>query len=230
MGGGNPDGRLRRSAESGDTTTLVEVDGSRRVQFRTDGANRWGVTHWSPVGDRLLFSRATELGDVIVVGSVDGAQRVIGPGSYADWSPDGTKIALIHQIYLDSLPYASCAQQLRVVDLSGTALAGLTPCRFDGTGGRNTIVGTLGPDVIVAGGSADKVRGKGGADRVFGGDGSDRLDGGPGRDAVRAGTGADRVLVRDSEVDQVYCGAGRDSVEADASDAVSRDCERVRRR
>jgi len=217
------------SASGYKSTTLFEVGGSRQVTFRTDGAYGWGSLHWSPVSDQVLFSRLEELGDVIVVGSVDGSQRVIGPGSYGDWSPDGTTIAVIHEMYRDSLPYASCADQLRIIDLQGTALAGLTPCRFEGTRGANTISGTVGPDVIVAGNGADRVSGGLGADRIFGGAGRDRLVGGPGRDTVYGGSGADRVFVRDGQPDHVYCAAGTDTVTADRVDVVSRDCERVQR-
>jgi Ca2+-binding RTX toxin-like protein len=213
------------------TITLLEVDGSRRATFQVGG--EWyqrTMTLWSPVADELLFTRHDPAGDVVVVGSVDGSQRVIAPASYADWSPGGTKFAVLQELYRAPLRYASCADQLRILDGNGKALAGLTPCRLEGDRGANTIVGTVGPDVIVAGNGADRVSGGLGADRIFGGAGRDRLVGGPGRDTVYGGSGADRVFVRDGQPDQVYCAAGADTVTADRVDVVSRDCERVQRR
>jgi dipeptidyl aminopeptidase/acylaminoacyl peptidase len=219
------------SAEYRHAITLLEVDGSRRITFPVGG--EWyqqTMTLWSPVSDELLFTRHDPAGDVVAVGSVDGSQRVIAHASYADWSPDGTSFAVLQELYRDPLAYASCADQLRILDLSGKVLAGLTPCRFEGTRGANTIVGTVGADVIVAGNGADRVSGGLGADRIFGGAGRDRIVGGPGRDTVYAGSGADRVFVRDGQPDQVYCAAGTDTVTADVVDVVSRDCERVQRR
>jgi Ca2+-binding RTX toxin-like protein len=54
-----------------------------------------------------------------------------------------------------------------------------------------------------------------------GGAGSDRISGGAGNDVIRA---------KDGTRDVIRCGAGRDTVVADRSDKVRKDCERVRRR
>jgi len=70
-------------------------------------------------------------------------------------------------------------------------------------------------DVLVAGGRGTELRGLGGDDRLAGGPAADLLDAGPGDDFVSSLDG-----VRDN----VRCGAGRDSVVADAID-VLRGCE-----
>jgi Tol biopolymer transport system component len=67
-------------------------------------------------------------------------------------------------------------------------------------------------------------------DRVCGRKGDDRIVAGGGRDAIVAGAGADVIDARDSQIDAVRCGAGRDTVLADRSDRVAADCEHVRRR
>ena len=64
---------------------------------------------------------------------------------------------------------------------------------------------------------------------LLGGGGPDRIRGGPGRDTIVGGDGNDRIFARDGEADRIACGKGRDIVVADGGDAVSRDCEVVRR-
>jgi hypothetical protein len=82
-----------------------------------------------------------------------------------------------------------------------------------------TVVGTNRADTLRGTAAADVISGRGGADRLFGLGGNDRLLGGTGNDRLTGGAGADRLV----------CGAGRDTAVADARDAVSSDCEVVRR-
>jgi Ca2+-binding RTX toxin-like protein len=68
------------------------------------------------------------------------------------------------------------------------------------------------------------------ADNVLsGGSGQDVLEGGKGKDTLRGGDGSDSILARDGEADTVDCGAGEDSVVADALDVVAGNCEKVDR-
>jgi Ca2+-binding RTX toxin-like protein len=62
--------------------------------------------------------------------------------------------------------------------------------------------------------------------------GSDREGtGGPGKDALDGGAGNDVLNTADrAKGDVVRCGTGRDTVIADASDKVAKDCEKVTRR
>src|SRR4051794_18934654 len=53
------------------------------------------------------------------------------------------------------------------------------------------------------------------------------IDGGPGADFIAGGAGDDRVNSRDGEADDVSCGDGNDSVNADALDTIAEDCESV---
>ena len=99
-------------------------------------------------------------------------------------------------------------------------------------------------------GGADRLRGGDGPDRLDGGAGDDSLDagfgddvivGGPGRDTISADLaggdcgplwcklpyGNDTVEARDGELDSITCGAGADTVNADAADVVAPDCETV---
>lgn len=83
---------------------------------------------------------------------------------------------------------------------------------LSGTSGRDRLVGGVGNDSIV------------------GGAGNDDITGGPGWDAISAGDGNDVIDVRDGRADRlVRCGAGVDTVFADAADrrVIQRDCERV---
>ena len=48
-------------------------------------------------------------------------------------------------------------------------------------------------------------------------------------DKVSGGPGRDRIGVRGGGRDRVACGTGVDTVVADQSDKVARDCEHIRR-
>ena len=107
-----------------------------------------------------------------------------------------------------------------------------------GTRSADVITGCAGPDEIRGYGGDDDLQGRGGNDFIFGGagkdvlsggNGNDKLDGDSGADTLRGGRGLDVIDARDSSVDRVVCGAGRDLVEADRHDKVARDCEQVQR-
>ena len=110
--------------------------------------------------------------------------------------------------------------------------------RVSGSRGRDSINGGSGRDTISAGSSGDQVAGDQGGDRINGNSGNDtirgnsgndRLTGSTGADRLSGGSGNDRISARDGRRDRVACGRGRDTVTADRSDRVSRDCERVLR-
>ena len=73
----------------------------------------------------------------------------------------------------------------------------------------------------------DELRGSAGDEEISGGGGGDEVHGGPGGDILLAGSGDDFVAAADGEQDLVLCGRGADTVSADLSDLVSRDCETV---
>jgi hypothetical protein len=80
-----------------------------------------------------------------------------------------------------------------------------------------------------------------GNDDIDAGFGDDTIVGGPGRDRISGDRhngecgylwckypwGNDTIYARDGEVDSIDCGAGTDTVYADAIDVVSGDCENV---
>ena len=63
--------------------------------------------------------------------------------------------------------------------------------------------------------------------KVEGGDGNDRLTGGAGKDDLDGGEGDDVLAARDGVREDVVCGGGADSGEADIEDEVAADCESV---
>lgn len=73
----------------------------------------------------------------------------------------------------------------------------------------------------------DELRGSAGDEEISGLGGADELHGGPGGDVLLAGAGDDFVAAADGEQDLVLCGPGADTVSADLTDLVSRDCEAV---
>jgi Tol biopolymer transport system component len=98
-------------------------------------------------------------------------------------------------------------------------------------GGSNTdfVYGEGGNDKINGGNGDDVLTGGGGNDILWGGFGGDYLKGGPGADRLFGGYGNDLIDSRDGVTERVYCGEGKDRVEADLRDIV-RDCEKVVRR
>jgi hypothetical protein len=128
------------------------------------------------------------------------------------------------------------------------------PGTFAGTeaGDRIEVVQVSGPSSLTGGGGDDFLKTSDGADRLDGGAGADTVDGGfnddtiiggPGRDSLagdhptgecgiywcKLPAGNDTIEARDGERDSVTCGAGTDTVNADAGDVVAGDCERVNR-
>jgi hypothetical protein len=112
------------------------------------------------------------------------------------------------------------------------------PTAMLGGGGADTLTGGEPDDVLVANDGNDTVTGGGGADEIDGGEGDDVLvagagndtvDAGPGADRVDAGPGDDEVHARDGVADQISCGDGTDTVEADTLDKIAPDCENAAR-
>jgi len=80
----------------------------------------------------------------------------------------------------------------------------------EGTGGNNTLTGTV---------DADRLYGYGGNDRLNGDDDNDLLRGGSGNDNLNGGDDDD-ILIGGNGVDSLYGGAGDDKIEYDNFDAV----------
>ena len=111
------------------------------------------------------------------------------------------------------------------VTLDGTA--------GDGQAGENDNVsytvdevrGGSGNDSITGGSAANSLKGNAGNDTLTGGAGDDTIEGGPGQDSLAGGDGNDALRGRDGSADQITCGAGADSADADPIDAIAADCE-----
>jgi hypothetical protein len=87
--------------------------------------------------------------------------------------------------------------------------------------------GDLDDSVTVAAELPAQILGGDGDDRLTGGVGDDSLLGGAGADFADGGHGDDAIELRDGVSDSAWCGAGRDSVDAETLDALARACERV---
>jgi hypothetical protein len=83
-------------------------------------------------------------------------------------------------------------------------------------------------DAVTGGDGPDLIDGGAGNDALRGGAGDDVVTGGGGVDAFDGGLGADMLAARDGAAEEVACGDGLDTVEADLSDAFADEsCERV---
>jgi Thrombospondin type 3 repeat len=92
-----------------------------------------------------------------------------------------------------------------------------------------SVLGGSGADMLSAGPAGDELSGGEGNDTADGGGGGDVLAGDEGVDTLAGGGGADRIVARDGEADDVACGEGDDTVDADTFDRVAGDCESVAR-
>jgi Ca2+-binding RTX toxin-like protein len=212
---------------------------SRAVVYKPEGARHLYVSRpeggttripnasqpsWSTDGNRLAFQR----GRSIVVARPDGTgAREIAKGSAPSFSPKGV------------IAYASLGcgarQGIHVVLPTGRGDHRVTTaCTIIGDHANNTIYGGPERQSVPAGHGNDLVRGDGGNDVLDAGPGDDVVNGGAGRDILVGGAGVDRlaggpgpdlIRARDSWRDSITCGSARDTVEADAIDIVSADCD-----
>ena len=101
---------------------------------------------------------------------------------------------------------------------------------MNGYGGSDVMFGGAGDDLIFGGAGNDEVLDGFGSDAMSGGPGDDLILVGPGSDLIFGGAGND-VIYADGDLaaNRVICGLGFDRVTIDPGDAVSLDCENVRR-
>jgi Ca2+-binding RTX toxin-like protein len=99
----------------------------------------------------------------------------------------------------------------------------------DVTGGSaaDTLVGNASDNELVGGAGDDTISGGAGNDGLIGGAGRDTIDGGAGHDDLEGGSGADTLKTRDGLTDRAACGGGTDSVQGEARDDITGDCENV---
>jgi len=90
--------------------------------------------------------------------------------------------------------------------------------------------GGIGNDILHGGASGDFLEGGAGDDVIYGDDGADMIFGLEGEDVLYGGEGNDYLDGRDegpkdTQPDEIYCGAGRDIAVAGKYDSVSGSCE-----
>lgn len=195
------------------------------------------------LGDRADIARVNSFapaGDVSVDGGTGNDDLLAGSNNGAS-AVGGSGDDIIVMVANGGATASGGPGSDRVAGLSGID-------KLDGDGGADllaerpgpapsTLSGGDGNDRLV-GGDADNLSGGNGSDILIGGAtfGGATLDGGNGIDlitstsgaTITAGSGADFVNAADGSgtADTIFCGPGYDFVWADATDRVSRDCER----
>jgi Tol biopolymer transport system component len=111
-----------------------------------------------------------------------------------------------------------------------TIHAGTGDDQVDGGEGTDYVYGERGADKLHGGAGDDVLLGGDGKDVLWGDAGGDYLKGGSGEDRFFGGYGNDLIDSRDGLTEHVYCGEGKDTVQADLRDIVSPDCEKVFRK
>ena len=100
-------------------------------------------------------------------------------------------------------------------------------CLF-GFSGDDRLTGGTGKDLLVGSSGDDRLNGDAGDDKINAGNGNDDITPGLGKDVANGQGGDDTISARDGTRDTIDCGAGRDKVTADRTDAV-KNCEFVKR-
>jgi hypothetical protein len=165
-------------------------------------------------GGVLTYTAAAGELNRVSVSYSDGSFRVSDSGATIAGGP-GCSIAY---------GKASCAGATSIVlelsDLDDSASSTLlfTPLTAYGGAGNDTLTGS---------GTPDELDGGPGADTLNAGWGNDVVTGGVGADTVDASYGNDKLFLRDGTADTVTCGAGTDSGEGDAQEALAADCESI---
>jgi Tol biopolymer transport system component len=117
------------SSSRADFLVVVDVDGSNR-RILTDSAtstgdNKGGLA-WSPRGDRIVYTRETDLQSSLWSIALDGtSRRELTPGfeyaSMASYSPDGSSITF------SGVPVDGTSGPVWVMSADGTSLRNVTP-------------------------------------------------------------------------------------------------------
>lgn len=95
---------------------------------------------------------------------------------------------------------------------------------LNGGGGDDYLDGEAGPDDLFGDDGNDVLEGGAGADDLVGGEGNDELHDAGGTDLFNGGNGDDAIFNLDGVAEQVFCGAGSDTVQFEAVDTFS-ECE-----
>jgi Ca2+-binding RTX toxin-like protein len=115
---------------------------------------------------------------------------------------------------------AGCTAAGSTATCPSAGIIGITVNGADG--GDNLVVDrAISTPATISGGNGD--------DLLQGGSGNDVLRGNQGIDTHDGGAGDDLIDSRGNRGDLVNCGAGTDTVQADAADVVAKDCEIVER-
>src|SRR3954447_16416624 len=175
-----------------------------------DGADV--VTVDSTLGAKILGGN----GDDVLDGG-DGADVIGGENGEDVVRGDGGADILAGDNGTDTIDYSTSLQPVRVTPDASADDGALGEGDFVQDTFEN-VRGSANGDDLTANAAGGTIDGDGGADT---------LRGGPGADVLRGGEGDDRVLSVDTVADQLACGDGADSAEADEIDVISGDCETV---
>jgi hypothetical protein len=237
----SPDGReiAFAIARVGDVFILTLESGDVRRLTRSDAADGcrsvYEAPKWSPDGAEIALQvrgvcswTLHESGYAATIRPDGTGLRDIAlpaPGwmdaiAYSPvWAPDGSRLAIAQDPGQGT--DAGLFERIEIVTRVGGVLRSI----------RSTATPQDWQPVCSQRGSVrpDRIRGRAAGDLACGLGGDDTITGGAGRDRLFGEDGNDRFFARDGEFDIVGCGAGRDTVVADRSDLVGRDCERVTR-
>jgi Ca2+-binding RTX toxin-like protein len=176
---------------------------------------------WSPSGQLSYIN--SDFSDIpeswLVAGNRSFSSRAVyASAGWLAWSPDGEKMMVswwdpgVSIVSGLDGPWTTSGNSVQLPGMGDAFDPDWQPnCTLSGSSAGDVLDGTDGADIVCGLGGDDRITGGTGSDRLFGGDGDDTID------------------ARDGAFDVVGCGTGTDTVHADRSDLVGRDCEHVTR-
>jgi Ca2+-binding RTX toxin-like protein len=207
LGGGSPDS-VDYSAASGPITASIGNGAN-------DGGSA-GAEH-DDVGNDVEYLVGSAYGDVLTGNS--GINILYGGRGLDTLHGAGGDDQLLGGLgadVLDGGPGSDVATYADIISGPVSVTVALAS-RGDGRDGGaegDDVQGTV--ERVIGTRAGDSLTGGEGDERLDGGDGNDRLTGGPGVDVLNGGAGSDTLLARDRTADQLNCGLGTDSFDADA--------------
>ena len=172
----------------------------------------WYDVTWKNDGSSLMTDDETQT-VVHEIGHIAGLDHPNGNGAEPGW--DQT-ISVMSYLEGDFMPITFTELDIEALqDMFNTApVASKVTDFYDGSGGADSLKGTILPDQIIGHGGGDDLRGVRGSDTMLGMQGDDIVRGGNGRDVLSGGAGSDEVFggfglntfkdEKDGSVDQIY--------------------------
>jgi Ca2+-binding RTX toxin-like protein len=212
-------GRDRIYGEDGDDFIRAQ-DGERDTIYGGSGENL-GVYEDGELGDRVVEVQLQDVTRAWITRSGTLMVRGTNGRDVIQVTKSGSQVTVVAdpaRLYSQALVFpASRVKRLSVDCGDGRDFVGIffvLPNTLVGGAGNDSLKGGAGGDFLIGGSGVDTIQGAGGNDTIVGGGSRDKIYGGDGDDVIYA---------RDSNIDYIHGGAGRNVAMIEKEDAGRQD-------